>query len=302
MQERKPSKMEPFTQATSPNMQANIPAPAITHALSFIQADGTSLTEVAHEARNMVAALGVYCDLLEGPGVLAPQYQHYGSELKMVAAASRRLVDRLAALDHQGPSIATDGTLLAGDGVIPGALSLAAVTKPRVVKYLQQLPSTLIKDLGWDLRANSNLLSALAGPAINVTVDTPEDALPVRLTSEDFTRILVNLIKNAAEAMPQGGHIHLTMRACSSDTGEDGSVILNVEDNGPGIPQSALDKIFEAGFTTRIESGQTAPAMRRGLGLPITRSLVEAAGGHIHAANRDPLGACFQIELPLRTV
>lgn len=293
--------MESLTQATSSNTPARIPASAIAPALNFTQADGTSLTEVAHEARNMVAALGVYCELLEGPGVLAAQFQHYGSELKMVAAASRRLVDRLAALDNQsGGAIATEDCVSASDGMIPGAPSLAAVTKPKVAKYLEQLPSTLIKDLGWELRANAKLLSALAGPAIHIAVDTTEDALPVRLTSEDFTRILVNLTKNAAEAMPQGGHIRLTVRACAPGPGEEASVLLNVEDNGPGIPQSTLDKIFEAGFTTRIESGQTAPTIHRGLGLAITRSLVEAAGGHMHAANRDPVGACFQIELPLR--
>lgn len=302
MQERKHPKMEPLTQATSSNGPAHIPAPAMIPEFNPAQTDGTSLTEVAHEARNMVAALGVYCDLLESPGVLAAQYQHYGSELKMVAAASRRLVDRLAALDNQGTSIVRSDTSLAGDGAIPGALSLAAITKPKVARYLEQLPSTLIKDLAWELRANSRLLSALAGPAITITVDATEDALPVRLTSEDFTRILVNLIKNAAEAMPQGGRIQLTVRACSPGPGEDASVLLNVEDNGPGIAPSALDRIFEAGFTTRIESGQTTPTMHRGLGLAITRSLIEAAGGRIHAANRDPAGTCFQIELPLRMV
>jgi hypothetical protein len=45
---------------------------------------GANLTEVAHEARNMVAALGLYCDLLSEPGVLSATHQHYGSELKMV--------------------------------------------------------------------------------------------------------------------------------------------------------------------------------------------------------------------------
>jgi hypothetical protein len=47
----------------------------------------------------MVTALGLYCDLLEEPGVLAAPFTHYGNELRLVAAASRRLVEKLVALD-----------------------------------------------------------------------------------------------------------------------------------------------------------------------------------------------------------
>ena len=67
---------------------------------------------------------------------------------------------------------------------------------------------------------------------------------------------------------------------------------LTVEDNGPGIPAEALEKIFDSGYTTR--AGRTParqrgwPAAHRGLGLAITRSIVEAAGGRIRAANRAP--------------
>ena len=60
---------------------------------------GESVAEVAHDARNMVTALGLYCDLLEEPGVLATPFTHYGNELRLVAAASRRLVEKLVALD-----------------------------------------------------------------------------------------------------------------------------------------------------------------------------------------------------------
>lgn len=55
---------------------------------------GASLAEIAHEARHMVVALGLYCDLLEEPGVFDEPYQYYGDELKMVAGASRSLVNR----------------------------------------------------------------------------------------------------------------------------------------------------------------------------------------------------------------
>jgi hypothetical protein len=59
---------------------------------------GNSGREVAHDARNMVTALDLYCDLLQQPGVLAKSFAHYGGELRLVAAASLRLVDKLGGL------------------------------------------------------------------------------------------------------------------------------------------------------------------------------------------------------------
>ena len=74
------------------------------------------------------------------------------------------------------------------------------------------MPAEPIDDLAAELLANRNLLAALAGPSIALTVDVEGGALPVRLTGEDLTRILVNLVKNAAEAMPEGGRIQLGLR------------------------------------------------------------------------------------------
>jgi len=59
---------------------------------------GESLEEVAHDARNMITTLGLYCDLLEEPGVLNAPYAHYGSELRLVAAANASR--RRQSVDH----------------------------------------------------------------------------------------------------------------------------------------------------------------------------------------------------------
>ncbi|HLY41146.1 MAG TPA: sensor histidine kinase [Terracidiphilus sp.] len=252
-----------------------------------------TLADVAHDARNMVTALGLYCDLLDVPGVLSAPFQHYGSELKVVVAASRRLVEKLAAFEHPGPKT---------EEMIDTAPAPLATTP-----HLQwnSVPPKLIDNLAAELKANRNLLSALAGPNTIVTVDIVDGALPVNLTGEDFTRILVNLVKNAAEAMPEGGRIHLTLLESFSGPAADPVLILNIEDNGPGFSSDALNHLFEAGFSVQVRSDAGNNARQRsrehrGLGLSITRSIVEAAGGRIHAANRDPVGACFQIELPVR--
>src|ERR1700688_577901 len=72
---------------------------AVVETLATLGSRGESVVELAHDARNMVTALGLYCDLLEEPGVLATPFTHYGNELRLVAAASRRLVEKLVSLD-----------------------------------------------------------------------------------------------------------------------------------------------------------------------------------------------------------
>ena len=102
--------------------------------------------------------------------------------------------------------------------------------------------------------------------------------------------------------MPEGGRIQLGLRERPVMDGAVEGLMLTVEDNGSGIPKKALDKIFDSGYSTRAGNDfrhDGWPASHRGLGLSITRSIVEAAGGSIHAANRAPAGARFEIELPV---
>jgi signal transduction histidine kinase len=263
---------------------------------------GGNLAEVAHDARNMVSALACFCDLLEAPGVLSEPYRHYGNELKLVAAASRRLIDKLLTLDgtnRPAHTPTTDSALNANRRSLPESSSKAASSS----KYQHELAPKLIDDFAWELQMNRNLLAALAGPSVTLSVDAPSGSLPVEMTCEDLTRILVNLVKNAVEAMPTGGRIKLSVREVPTGPNESPRVLLNIEDNGPGIPLTSLERIFEPGYTTRSSDGDgygTWSPEHHGLGLSITRSIVEGAGGSVHAANRDPVGTCFQIELPAR--
>jgi signal transduction histidine kinase len=265
-----------------------------------------TLAEVVHDARNMVTALMLYCDLLEAPGVLATSYLHYGSELRLVAAASRRLVEKLGALDAGRdneaalPRIRLDGSDRRGAKLDAGGRS-------RQTRRWDPIPAVLIDNLAGDLLASRNLLAALAGPSIALTVTTEAGTQPVWLTGEDLTRVLVNLVKNAAEAMPSGGKIRLDLQEHPAAEGASGSLSVTVEDSGPGFPAEALESVFEAGFSSQSKpsAGTGWPAFHRGLGLSITRSLIEKAGGHIVATNRAPAnqpsaGARLAIELPIR--
>ena len=256
-----------------------------------------TLAEVAHEARNMVTMLGLYCELLDQPGVLTAAYRHYGDELKMVAAASRSLVERLGALERADSRAAHDVGQTQGHSLAARAKTM--IDRPATARYWEELHLKPITDFAWELQSNRNLLAALAGPSVVVSVDAVGGALPVLISSEDLTRILVNLVKNAIEAMPHGGRVQLVLRESQTDAGDPSKLLLNVEDSGSGIPIDALESVFTPGFSTRCNISAGA-IERRGLGLSITRSIVEAAGGRMRAANRDPHGACIQIELPIR--
>lgn len=278
---------------------------SVVQTLATLHSEGESLAEIAHDARNMVTALGLYCDLLDEPGVLSPGFAHYGSELRLVAAASRRLVEKLVVLDT--PARPQTGLWHSDAPQAERWPTRLPAASPLVsVPHWEMLPSAPVANLAAEMLATRNLLTALAGPSIALTVNTEGGARAVRISCEDLTRVMVNLVKNAVEAMPAGGRIQIALR--EQTPGEAGAyaadaahrLTLLIEDNGPGIPAEALEKIFESGYSGHGKaSGISGAAAHRGLGLAISRSIVERAGGRIYAENRPLGGARMVIELPV---
>ncbi|RMF40295.1 MAG: ATP-binding protein, partial [Anaerolineae bacterium] len=105
-------------------------------------------------------------------------------------------------------------------------------------------------------------------------------------------RALTNLVDNAIRHTPEGGIV--TLRLEPSPQG----VVVRVEDTGPGIPESALPRLFERFY--QVDSSR-ANRQRRGtgLGLAIAHEIVQAHGGTLKAANRPQGGAVFEVHLPL---
>ncbi|MGB9081690.1 MAG: HAMP domain-containing sensor histidine kinase [Desulfuromonadaceae bacterium] len=112
----------------------------------------------------------------------------------------------------------------------------------------------------------------------------------IRLDANLLKQILLNIIMNALQAMEDGGGKLLIETAPSGGD----SVCFTVADNGPGIPAEAIDRIFDRYFTTK------KPGEGTGLGLFVTKSLVENMGGNIEVTSRNGGGTTFTVTLPAR--
>jgi len=130
-------------------------------------------------------------------------------------------------------------------------------------------------------------LGALRAVVRRIRIDVALDAplAPARIAGDALRQILLNLVLNAIEATPEGGCVRL--RAVERD----GAVEIALEDEGPGVPESLRAQVFEPFFSTKSRPG--------GLGLAITRRLVEDAGGTIEVESRAPTGARFRVRLPV---
>jgi signal transduction histidine kinase len=112
------------------------------------------------------------------------------------------------------------------------------------------------------------------------------DLPPVQIDEDMFDQVLLNLVLNAEEAMPNGGTLTLQSRV------ETGWVVLDVIDTGCGIPPDMLPKVFKP-FVTTKEGGN-------GLGLATAKKVVTAHGGRIDAQSEPGRGTKFTIRLPVK--
>jgi signal transduction histidine kinase len=113
----------------------------------------------------------------------------------------------------------------------------------------------------------------------------PDTQVRVEADRDQLQQLLLNLVLNALDAMPDGGTVEIDLRPP-----RDGHVELYVRDTGPGIAPHILPKVFET-FVSSKETGV-------GLGLPVSRRIAEDHGGSLSAYNLPGGGACFLLRLP----
>ena len=127
--------------------------------------------------------------------------------------------------------------------------------------------------------------SSLAGTPVRIRTRLPL-LPPVTALASELRHVVVNLLLNARDAMMKGGNIEVVGEE------RDGRVMLEVLDDGCGIPEKDLENIFCPFFTTKGTRGT-------GLGLSNARAVLGRLGGQISARNRPSGGACFTLSFPI---
>ncbi|HEY6731259.1 MAG TPA: HAMP domain-containing sensor histidine kinase [Solirubrobacterales bacterium] len=127
----------------------------------------------------------------------------------------------------------------------------------------------------------------------SLTADLPPSLPLINVEPDRIRQILVNLLTNAHEYSPEGASIGVSARAIGAE------VEIAVSDNGQGIPEDQLGRIFDR--FTRGDAGLTQRVGGTGLGLAISKSLAEVHGGSIAAESTVGQGSTFRVRLPIAT-
>lgn len=138
------------------------------------------------------------------------------------------------------------------------------------------------------LKATADALQQIVGSDITVRLDLTASRTHVRFDEARFIAMVLNLVTNARDAMPLGGHLALATRTIGP-----ASLELTVEDTGIGMDHDTRDRIFEPFFTTKT------PGLGTGLGLASVYDAVLDAGGTIDVASNPGAGSVFAISLPV---
>jgi signal transduction histidine kinase len=205
---------------------------------------------VAHEIKNPLNAISLRLDLLRAR--LGEPEEELAAEIDILSGEVRRL-DRVVKtfLDFSRP---VDVKLTEVD-LVAIAREVAELTTPQ---------------------------ARLAN--IQVWFEDSAESAPIRGDSDMLKQAILNLVLNAIEAMKNGGNLWLRVSK------ESNAVVLNVSDDGPGIPHEARDKVFQLYFTTKLRGS--------GIGLAMTYRAVQLHNGTINFSTELGRGTAFQMTFP----
>ena len=187
--------------------------------------------------------------------------------------SDERRRDLLAQIDQRADHLAR----LVEDLILVGQLSVGGLGP-----HLQLAPSDLVEVLRERAHAVRD--------GRDVTVEAP-DSLPALTDRLRVAQIVDHLLDNACKYSPSGSPVVATLRE------EDGWAVLEIRDQGPGIPPEHLDRAFER--FERLQDPMTMRTSGAGLGLPIVKALSEALGGTAAIESRPGEGTLARVRLPL---
>ncbi len=211
----------------------------------------------SHELRTPLAIISAYAELLEGE--TTEEGQQFLQVLRQSAAQLARLTKDMVDLQHL-----ERGQLL---------IRMEQVSLPEVLSAVAQRYIPLAEAKHQDFQ-----------------VEVPADLPAVRVDRDKLELIVGNLCSNAVKFTPPGGRIRL---AAKDGPGE---VRIVVEDNGPGIPPEAQERIFERFY--QVQESLTREHGGLGLGLSIVKGLVELHGGRVWVESEVGEGSTFIVSLP----
>lgn len=213
---------------------------------------------VAHEIGNPLAAILGLVELVESGELSPEESREFVTRIRSETERIHRIIRDLLDFASQGRDAEDDATATAD--VLSVAREAVALVKPQ--KAFHRIELSVVGD-AHDPR--------------------------VRGSEARLTQVFLNLLLNAADAIDGAGHIAVVIRR------EDDVLAIDVDDDGPGIPEKVAEHLFEPFVTTKPVGKGT------GLGLAVCHTIVERSGGTITASNRPDRGARITVRLPLVT-
>ncbi len=215
-----------------------------------LAAIGRMAAHVTHEVRNPLSSIGLNVDML-------------GDELSDADSESSKLMESIQQEVERLESITEE------------YLRLARLPEPSLTP---EDPTGLLRDTADFVQREMD------AAGVELDVDLASQLPEVAMDEPQLRQALLNLLRNAREAMPEGGTAKLEA------TRYEGGVRIQVHDEGAGITEEDREHVFDLFYTTK-ERGT-------GLGLPLTQQIVVAHGGKIACKPRHPQGTTFEVWLP----
>ncbi len=180
----------------------------------------------------------------------------------------------------------------------------ADLTRQMLTFSRQKIATKTVIDLVEVVTEQKTLLAPLLDASINFIIHAEPEDFFVECAPDMISQVLMNLVVNGRDAMPDGGSLLVDIRRCEDtkipsilmDTEENDKkefVCLHITDTGEGMEQNIQDKIFDPFFTTKDQGKGT------GLGLSMVYGLLRQVGGHIDVRSAPGQGTTFSVYLPL---
>lgn len=243
---------------------------------------GASMIHITRRISKLQSALTMghvrrLADLGQLAGGIAHEVRNPLNAIRLNLHVIDRLLESQAVADDRTHAMITESVreMDRVDGLLRMLLNYARPDKPRSENL----------DLTEELPAVTDFIRPIIErDGVRLDLVVPQQPMVVNMDRSRFRQVVINLLKNAAEASGPDGRIEVSLRLT------DQSVELSVRDHGDGVDSRISERIFEPFFTTKD--------VGTGLGLTLVRRYVEEAGGEIEVRSVEPRGAEFLVRLP----